>query len=95
MIDDKAKKNLSFCYSFFGTLAVFGAVILFGALSGIGGYGLLVLALLSIPIAIIGLILWLILRQKNKMLAIGFLCGGLVPITVLFAVTGGCGLFLY
>lgn len=80
---DKTKKVLNFCYGFFGMLAVL-AISVFG--------GQILALLVTIPLALIGFFLWLAFRQKNKMLAIGFLFGGVLPFAILFIATGGCGL---
>lgn len=51
-------------------------------------------ALLSLPMVLIGLVLWGCYRKSNKPLALGFLTGGLLPFSIVFVLTNGCGIFI-
>lgn len=87
-----AKQILNFCYGFFGVLLVIGALSLWEWMYSDGFYGA-VIWLGSIPLAVIGFILWRVIRNKNKSLAIGLLLGCMAPFTYLFLITKGCGIF--
>lgn len=83
------KKILSFCLGFIVLLLVFG--IIFISDHWTIGLGCMIF---SIPFAFLGLLLWGIFRKINKPLAIGFLLGGILPFSVVFVFTGGCGIFI-
>ena len=51
--------------------------------------------LLCIPYAVLGLIIWSVVRKSNRPVALGVLFGCATPLLVVFIVTGGCGLFLF
>ena len=68
--------------------------VLLTAIPIIDGYYLLwIIPLIAIiPYGILGIILWATIRRKKRNLALGLMIGCLIPITVTFIVTGGCGL---
>ena len=51
--------------------------------------------LLCIPYIIAGVIVWAIVRNKNRPIALGILFGSITPFIAVFIVTGGCGLFMF
>ena len=59
------------------------------------GYGVLLPLILVIPYAILGIILWAAVRTKNKSFALGLMIGCLIPLAVMFVLTGGCGLLSF
>ena len=91
----KLKQKISWKQFFIGLglvlipLSIIEALIIFlkNDLSGLV-YGLLLLMITPI----IGLIVLLILKKKNRSKAIGFMIGSFLPFAFIFLATGGCGL---
>ena len=89
-VNENPFKNRKFYIAFFVTLIILCAFP-FLVSGGIHDWTIGVL-LLCIPYAIAGLIIWIIMRKRNRAVALGVLLGGVTPFVAVFIVTGGCGL---
>jgi len=87
-------KNWKFYAAYLITITILAAVswLLIGG--GSDNYWITGLLLLCIPYIISGLIVWAVIRRKNRSIALGILFGSITPFIVVFCVTGGCGLFV-
>ncbi|MGL5439489.1 MAG: hypothetical protein ACRDA4_03775 [Filifactoraceae bacterium] len=56
---------------------------------------LMMIFIICIPYILVGLVIWAILRKKNRSIALGILFGSITPFIVVFLFTGGCGLFMF
>lgn len=55
-----------------------------------GGYFEIILFFISGPYFFVGLIIWAVLKDKQRALAIGVLLAGITPVVILFLLMGGC-----
>jgi len=86
-------KNWRFYAAYFITIVILATVS--WILTGGDNYWILGVLLLSIPYIIVGLIVWVIVRRKNRPISLGILFGSMTPFIVMFIVTGGCGLLMF
>lgn len=92
-IKENPFKNWKFYAAYFITIIVLGILSwLLGSGSYIWMIGMLVLC---IPYIIVGFIVWAILRSKSRPIALGILFASFTPFVIVFAITGGCGLFVF
>lgn len=66
-----------------------------GVISDDGAYWDLFVMIVSIPYFGISFFIWLVLKRKNRALALGILLAGITPLIMIFLLTGGCGLLSF
>ena len=84
-------KDKMFYVAYGATIIVLVALSLI--LAGGSSFVLFIAMIICIPYAIVGTVVWAIVRIKNKAIALGILLGSITPFAVVFFATGGCGLF--
>ena len=86
-------KNWRFYVAYFAMIII-PFVISLIITSGDFWVALVIMSLISIPYGIVGVIIWAIVRRKNKAVALGILLGGMTPFNIACIALGGCALVL-
>ena len=86
-------KNKAFYVAYAVTIIILILIsLIFSGMGSDTSAFLIIIFLLCIPYGIIGLVVWIIVRINDKIVALGILLGSITPFVVVFCATGGCGL---